>query len=67
MIEVDYYWRNGFCQTRLMRVSASGNAEELVRLLYVSEPARVADSCAAAAGVALAREEREYQDDDKVQ
>ena len=38
-----------------------------VRPLHVSEPARVADPCAAAAGEALAREEREYQDDDKVQ
>ena len=39
VIEVDSQWRNGFCQARLMRVSASGNAEELVRPLYVSEPA----------------------------
>ena len=49
-------------------MSPSGNAEELGRPLDVSEPARVEDSCAAAAGEAFAREEeaREYQDDDEV-
>ena len=51
-----------------MSVSPSGNAEEPVRPLDVSEPARVADSRAAAAGEAFAREEQlEYQDDDEVQ
>ena len=52
-----------------MSVSPSGNVEEPVRPLDVSELARVEDSCAAAAGDAFTREEeeREYQDDDEVQ
>ena len=45
----------------------SGTAEEPVRPLDVSEPASVADLCAAAAEEGFTREEREYQDDEEIQ